>query len=380
MKSNKHLWTDEWLMDQRQETDPVADAVIDRVIREHKIDGLNKMFQTLIRNKDVKYDLLPPFIKDYFEQGKHMPDFADPAKIAAGEEVFRRHGPAMTMLLMFKSLPQSYACADGVQVLHATGRLTTQRGLEPFKRRLMETSQFVINVMTTGAMKPGGQGIISALKVRLIHATIRHFLRDRGWDSEKLGAPLNQEDEAGTLMAFSALVLEGMEKLNVELTPDEKEAYVHCWNVVGHFMGIKRELLPATAQEADDLGNLIFDQQMAYSKEGEELTDALLEFLHDTLPAKHNKTPEIMVHFLLGNEASKAVGLKVKRNLWEFFVEWILKNLFKHKDKQHMHIADITKLGDRLKMDFLQAASLHFNDHKQIHFYIPPDLKNDWNI
>ena len=380
MQSYKHLWTEEWLDQQRQIGDPLADAVVSRIMLEQGIDGVNRMFQTLTRHSDVKFDEMPEYLVDYFNHSEQWPDYAVPALIDAGQELFRRHGPAMTMLLMFKSLPQSYACAKGVQVLHATGRLTTQRGLDPFKRRLMETAQFVIDIMSSGALQPGAKGTISALKVRLIHSTIRHFLRDKGWDTATLGDPLNQEDKAGTLMAFSALVLEGLEKLNIGLTPMEKEAYTHCWNVVGHFIGVRRELIPANAEEADELGNLIFRHQVSYSKEGEELTDALLEFLHDTMPGKHGTTPEIMVHYLLGDDVSKAVGLKIKRTLWEYIVEWLLKHLFAHRDKQHMHIGNMVKLGDTLKLAFLESMAEHFNDHKKIQFNIPPDLRNDWNM
>jgi hypothetical protein len=380
MKSYRHLWTDKWLLEQRNQCDEYADSIVEGIMKEHGIEKMHKMFKNLIRNEHVEYDCLPPQIEEYFKLGLDLPDYADSKLMEAGEEVFRRHGPAMTMLLMYKSLPQSYACANGVQVLHATGRLTTQKGLEPFKRRLMETAQFVINVMSEGGLKPGGKGIVTALKVRLIHATIRQFLVDKGWDTKTLGDPLNQEDKAGTLMAFSALVLEGLDKLNINLTSEEKEAFIHCWNVVGYFMGVKRELIPANAEEADELGNLIFNQQMKYSKQGEELTKALLEFLHSIMPGKHGHTPEIMMHYLLGHDVSAALGLEIKPNLWELIVEWLLKNFFKHRDKQFKHIPDMVKLGDKLKMKLLQGSVLHWNEHKQVKFYIPPSLRDDWNV
>lgn len=380
MKSYSHLWTDEWLLAQRKESDTYADAVVKEIIENHEIGKAHTIFRDLITDKHVDYKKLPSEYRSYFENALELPDYADPKLIQAGEEVFRRHGPAMTMLLMFKSLPQSYACADGVQVLYATGRLSTQRGLDPFKRRLMETAQFVINVMSEGGLKPGGKGILTALKVRLIHATIRQFLIEKGWDSNKLGDPLNQEDKAGTLMAFSALVLEGLEQLNIDLTDEEKEAYTHCWSVVGHFMGIKRELIPASFEEADKLGNLIFDQQMKYSIEGQELAQALLEFLHDIMPGKHGKTPEIMMHYLLGTRVANSLGLKIKLSLWELIVEWFLKHFFKHRDNQYKHIPDIIKVGDRLKMLLLQGSVIHWNEHKKVNFYIPPSLREDWDV
>jgi hypothetical protein len=380
MKSYSHLWTDEWLLAQRQESDDYADEVVKGIIDRDEIGKAHEIFRDLITNKHVDYKKLPPEYRTYFENALELPEYADTTLIELGEEVFRKHGPAMTMLLMFKSLPQSYACADGVQVLFATGRLRTEKGLEPFKRRLMETAQFVINVMSEGGLKPGGKGILTALKVRLIHATIRQFLLEKGWDSETLGDPLNQEDKAGTLMAFSALVLEGMEQLNIVLTPEEKEAYTHCWSVIGHFMGVKRELIPANAEEADRLGNLIFDQQMKYSKEGQDLAQALLEFLHDIMPGKHGKTPEIMMHYLLGNRVANALGLKIKLSLWELIVEWFLKTFFKHRDKQYKHVPNIIKVGEKLKMLLLQGSVIHWNDHKEVMFYIPPSLQEDWDL
>ncbi|MBK8044673.1 MAG: DUF2236 domain-containing protein [Haliscomenobacter sp.] len=87
----------------------------------------------------------------------------------------------------------------------------------------METAQFVIDVLSPGGLSPAGKGVRSAQKVRLIHASIRHFLKQRGWDTEDLGEPLNQEDKAGTLMAFSALLLDGFKMMQIGLTPGSRK-------------------------------------------------------------------------------------------------------------------------------------------------------------
>jgi hypothetical protein len=63
---------------------------------------------------------------------------------------------------MCRSLPEAYACKKGAQVLHQTGRLSegTDGSLERFKRRLMETSQFVVNICTPGVYSSDGSGTI----------------------------------------------------------------------------------------------------------------------------------------------------------------------------------------------------------------------------
>ena len=37
------------------------------------------------------------------------------------------------------------------------------------------------------------------------------------------------------------------------MTRAEKDAYIHCWNVVGFLMGIREELLPANYEESEKL-------------------------------------------------------------------------------------------------------------------------------
>ena len=43
-------------------------------------------------------------------------------------------------------------------------------------------------------------------------------------------------------MSFAPLVLERLETLGVEISDNDKEAYFHCWRVVGYFMGLDEEI------------------------------------------------------------------------------------------------------------------------------------------
>jgi hypothetical protein len=42
-------------------------------------------------------------------------------------------------------------------------------------------------------------------------------------------------------------------KLGVRLKRDEQLAFLHCWNVVGHILGIPRDLMADTPEEAEEL-------------------------------------------------------------------------------------------------------------------------------
>ena len=69
-----------------------------------------------------------------------------------------------------------------------------------------------------------------------MHAAVRHLApTSPAWRPDS-GLPVNQEDLAGTLMAFSWIALDGLDKLGYRLTDDERAAYLHSWLVVGHLL------------------------------------------------------------------------------------------------------------------------------------------------
>ncbi|MBK8358138.1 MAG: DUF2236 domain-containing protein [Comamonadaceae bacterium] len=120
------------------------------------------------------------------------------------------------------------------------------------------------------------------LKVRLIHATIRHLilhgdpeqmpgavaaqppagpsagghgalyqaLLAHGWDIEARGLPCNQFELAYTLLTFHYVFLRGMRTLGLGLAPADEDAFLHAWNVVGHVLGVRDDLLPASYDDA----------------------------------------------------------------------------------------------------------------------------------
>ena len=77
----------------------------------------------------------------------------------------------------------------------------TKRSNERTFKRLMETTQFVVECMGVDAMEHGGTGWKAAIRVRLLHTTMRARLRAKikrdietkgksPWD-ESLGIPIN---------------------------------------------------------------------------------------------------------------------------------------------------------------------------------------------
>jgi hypothetical protein len=366
----------------RQKTDPIADKVIEDIIASSGVESINELFSQLRDNTDIPQSNLHESVKIYFEQTKTLPDWIDQAKIKVGQAVFAEHGPQISLSLLCKSLPEAYACANGAKVLYATGRMTERNGsLEVFTRRLMETAQFVVNVCTPGGLDPKGNGIITAQKVRLIHAAIRFYIKRHEWPTAQYGEPINQQDMAGTLQSFSTLIIEGLEKMKLDLTEEQKEGYYHCWRVIGFIMGVEDELNPPTYSEGYALGQTILKSQIAPSKEGAILTRAVCDFMSDMLPGKIFKDmPEIIIRFLVGDKVANDLDLEDHKTLKSRLVPKLLDSVFLTIDEVENSSHFMKKLIEHMNLFLLQSMLTHFNENKKVRFYIPPNLREDWKL
>src|SRR5690606_2016786 len=133
--------------------------------------------------------------------------------------------------LMYASLPTLYAGAQGgVQLLSMTGQLRKH-----YRRRAAVTLRFILDCMEPGSFQGAGAGLFAVQRVRLIHATVRHFAKTSGkWAAlPEWGEPLNQEELLGTLLAFSVQAIDGSAQLGGPLSDREAEDLLYAWHVVG---------------------------------------------------------------------------------------------------------------------------------------------------
>ncbi len=372
-------WAVDFLESKRKFTDPLADSTVATIMEKKEEALINHLFEMITRDNNHLSVDAPVEIKEYFQKTAVLPDWADQDLIALGQQVYIRHGIWISLLLSNKSLPECYACAKGAEVLHRTARLNEQHGsMETFSRRIAETAQFVVFAMSPGGLSPNGRGLVAAQKVRLIHGVLRYFLRNQNWDSAQYGEPINQEDMAGTLMSFSALILQGLEQAGIELEPVEKEAYIHCWRVIGHVLGLQDDIIPENAADALLLGNSILNHQIAASEQGSALMKALLEFQDkNSKGVTTSQTNIAMVRLMMGGEISDLLNVpKIEQNII---------------DKLQVKIKRITRIMEILDHSLVFAMVLqaftkymslfmikHMTKSKIINFYIPKSLKKDW--
>lgn len=313
------MWTDAFLDSMRKEGDALADRTATAMFRNKEIGGANALFGWLVREDGIPAAQGIPELEEYLEQSSRLPEWADEDLIRKGEEVFYRWGTEAITILAAASLPECYVMRPIAKVLGETQRLE-----DHVERRARETAQMVIDVMDKGGLVGTGErrGVLAAQKVRLMHAAVRHLILGDSerpndpslashlgaldWDEETDGHPINQEELAVVLMTFSHVILRGWEDLGIHLKDDEKMAYVHSWNVVGHIMGVKEALLPREGPAAAAvLFETIKRRQKGRTPDGVKLTRSLRLLMERMNPPPRvftRRLPRILMRELLDRE------------------------------------------------------------------------------
>ena len=299
-------------------------------------------------------------LQQYLQAGQVLPAWADRAKIERAEALFMDYGALSCSLLFCSSLPECYVVPDLSAVLHVAGQLEQHTDY-----RIRATAAMIFPVMMKGGLgQPDGSGLAQILKVRLIHATIRnlilrgspqeamHALGDQqhakgagvltplpaagtdsmyqslfahGWKLGEDGLPCNQEELAYTLLTFSYVFLRSMRRLGLGLPPSDEEAYLHAWNVVGHVLGIRRELMADSMTQAE----VLFTQMQARGRANPVSPDArpalgkaLMTAMEQVIPFRLLKpVPVLMTRYLCGSPTADTIGLAGR-------VSWLSHGLF----------------------------------------------------
>ncbi|HEY1039221.1 MAG TPA: oxygenase MpaB family protein [Bacteroidia bacterium] len=389
-------WSPAFLQSMSLKTDPEAEKIIADIAISDNFASLRELFKSLDSNDDTAGNsTLPASVKNYFNTNNHLPAWADQKKIKIAQDVFAQYGPEISLILNYKALPLCYSCRNGAKILATTGRLSSN-GTDTRKmmRRLLETAQMVMNVMTEGGLEEKGAGIVTVKKVRLYHAAIRYFIthpkyNPTGWDIKKYGEPINQEELAGTLTSFSALIINGLTQVDIQLTTEQKDAYMHTWNIVGHFIGLDPALYPVSYQDGWDLGIAVIKRNNEESADGKFLIDSLImnskNYFFDSII--NNYIPEYLISFFIEDVANtinvdlnKVLGLDNKFNFLERLGGKAFLEAMELANDVQEHAPVVKRLMDKYSSKQLQAMIDEYLKENKVAFYIPNSLKDNWKM
>lgn len=247
-------WSDDGFLESlRRQGDPSADEAVARLIADRGIKAVGPIFRMLQANDTPLPVDAPQPLKDFMAASAGLPPTIDRRRLPRGGDVFLRNALPSVVVLLASSLPRGYAAPCLCEIL------SISRDLErhPFNR-LMGVVQLLVNISDADAFEPNGRAIVTAQKLRLLHAGVRSMApRYRPHYEEKFGVPVNHEDMLATIMAFSYLLIDGIRRLGLELGSEEAEDLYYIWRTFGLLMGIHPDgrphddsFIPATLADA----------------------------------------------------------------------------------------------------------------------------------
>lgn len=264
-------YTPRFLDSMREICDPLADAVVAQMQRQRP----SAMLDEVERRATTEGGAFQAFL----ETTHQVPAWVDWGLIEQARRVQLAFSTVRGIALLTSSLVEGYSLSKATHVLVATGRLH-----QDVTRRIYETAQMSHNMNAKDGMRPGNAGHRIVLEVRLLHAMVRKYLRQRGWDTQHYGEPINQEDMAFTIIEFDYLARRGMERLGVALSDDDTRAVHHFWRYAAWLHGVDDALLTDSPEEEMAQYRQIRAHQYSPNEESRLLARTVLQSLANKPP------------------------------------------------------------------------------------------------
>jgi hypothetical protein len=379
--------SDAWLDSMRDVCDPIVDDVVGGYVEAASKKEIGALIGTLFR--EGRLDETHPLVARYSAALDALPEPPIGEAVARGQGLFSLFGPEILLTLGSFAVPLAYAAANGVQVIHRARRLED----DPI-RRLCDTAQMVVNVMQVGGLARGGIGWRSIRKVRLIHSLMRfnalkdHEERDEQGKSlgmkpwrENWGRPINQEDQAGTLLTFSIGAIHGLRLMGARISKQTADDYLAAWAAVGRLLGVDERLIPVDELVATELARRIGERQHHHSKEGARLMVCLLHAVDSLFPFKGYGLS--LSHFFLGStpEGRKVIeALRLPKPNWTRFLVGARATQKRLVLKLLEQVPGAKRRRSFLARRFTQTMILFKRPEVAGPFEVPPELLVRWGI
>jgi hypothetical protein len=294
--------TNSFLNQQRLQADEPADALIQKMFitnKQNELYAALKISEAEIVKGKHKQDVFR-----FLKTRKSEPLWYDEKRILSGQHFFEQYGMEIMTLLGAMALPYCYAGTPGNKALYLSEKMRQSPA-----KRLADTAEFIVQVSSAGTLSKSGLGPIHINKTRLIHAIARYYVQKSAWDNS-WGLPINQEDMAGTNLAFSYIIITGLLKSGFVLDAKQKEDFIYLWRYIGYQLNINEELLAGSIKEAHLLTKQIEKRNFRKSAEGVALCQSLIQYYKSAVPADKSFFVEAQIRYLLGNDVSAYIGLQ----------------------------------------------------------------------
>jgi hypothetical protein len=234
--------------------------------------------------------------------------------------------------------------------------------------------------MEPGSLNAGGRGYADVRHVRLMHAAVRWLIQNDPrvrWDPA-FGTPINQEDLLETLLTFTEIVFEVFDRTGIVYSEEDADAYLHTWSLIGHYLGVRDDLLPLTRSQTAVLMPIVRRRQFGPSTPGPLLMAALLEQGTRLAPPGLRGLPASTVRYYVGDATADLLGVPKAnwtRNLFE-----PLADLSRRVSLEKLHHRLLQALSTKVGFGMLSLAVRAERYGDRPAFAVPTSLAARWNI
>lgn len=256
----------------------------------------------------------PAFVKDLFAHIDAEPLWLDRELLELGQRAVCRTGVVGTLIMRDAALMGGYGNSAINKPLVFTGALA-----DGAARRTSETRAFAVDATKPGALNRFGKGFKTTVRVRFLHAMLRHRIRQHpDWSDQDWGIPINQGDMLATNLAFSVAFMTGMKVLGFRFSKAEREGIIHLWRYIGYLMGIDERILVTNEKEGLRILYTVLISQPDADEDTRKLALALMnepfEISGDGRLARLWAEAQVRMHngishFFLGNDSYRNLGL-----------------------------------------------------------------------
>ncbi|SDM75870.1 hypothetical protein SAMN04487981_102489 [Streptomyces sp. cf386] len=353
--------------------DELADATVATLFERGEVGKFNTLMRYVSTAGAPLPDGLPEVAREYLQATSAPPAWVDWGEMEKARLFFIDNNVHISTALSFASMPACYVVPHVAKLLSAT------HSLKYPSKRMAETGQFTVYLMQPGAFEAGSSFIPAAQKVRLLHASIRHHLKQENrWDVDRLGVPICQEDMIGGQMLFSMLVLDSLHRLNIHMSVDGAEAYFYAWRVVGAMLGVDQSQAPKDLESARQFLDLYMTRHMGPSEEGAHLTRQLIDLYEEVVPGTlFDPIVSALIRHLIGDTC--ADWLDVPRTAWDTVVKAVpplLGVLETIEDRFPLGAWALDRLGHLTTIFELSSLTRG----RVMHYAIPEQLKRDYGV
>ncbi|GKY97572.1 hypothetical protein MPSEU_000715700 [Mayamaea pseudoterrestris] len=231
------------LLDEEDKRLKAGDDLLDRIDETVKLmEDMNHDESASSKNKlSPSQVAMLQFHKTYSK----LPSWVDLTQLQLGQQVFCAYAGPMALSLYYRSLVPGFSLPRIASVLEATRYLAPPSTPNQVMARLTDTGAMLAICASNSVdtLLANGEGWKTTLRVRVLHAKVRKsLLANLKWNVSKLGVPINQEDTAATLLAFSMNAMLGIEMiLGFPLPRKEQLAYLAYWRYLGWLLGVSTQ-------------------------------------------------------------------------------------------------------------------------------------------